>query len=172
MRRVRLPEDANVFLQAWNWIHERPWFFPSTGGKLDAEQYLRRAERIIQVDFAVWSGDELQTLITTEADAPGKFNFHITSKHKASPRLVIEAVYTVGWHLFDKVRAKQIYTYVPSFHHGSRRVAEACGLSFVWRTLDPEHTFHGKPLAWLIYGMNRAQFLEQHYGRGRNQTGR
>lgn len=166
LRRIHLPKDAAILGQAWRWIQQRPQFYPATGGKLDKAQYLERAARPTQADFGVWRDGELHSLITTEADAPGDFNFHITSKRKPDPRTVVEAVYTIGWHLFDKLEAERICTYVPSFHHGSKAVAEACGLSFARCLEDAEHTFHGKPLAWHIYEMNRAEFLRSHQHNG------
>lgn len=156
MRRVHLPEDEVVFRQVWEWIQQRPRVYAALGGALDWEEFQARAMRPVQADFAYWL-DGLHSLVTTEMQQPGEFVLHVMSRPKAQPQNVVQAVYTVGWKLFDNLGAVRLLAYVPGFHHGSRRLVEACGMRFVEQQDEP-----GQRLKWNVFAMDRDEFLRNH----------
>ena len=164
IRRLNPAEDdrdAAPLKQAYNWIQARAEWFPFTGGKQTWEEYLADALRSNQLDFAVMINGEMVSLITVDSSRPGQYQFHLASKPQPPVAELIKAVYRVGHHLFSFYRAEEIYTEIPSFHHGSRRLAEKCGL----RPDGAESylgNFHGQPIRWIRYAMSRATFEKEH----------
>ena len=156
LRRLHFPEDEVALRQVWDWIQARPRLYTALGGAYEWEEFKLRAMRPVQADFGCWLNGELQTDVSVKAQAPGEFALHVMSRPKVEPQLVARTVYQVGRMLFAALDAQRLRAYVPGFHHGSRRIAEACGMRLV------EQEALAPRLRLNVFEMDRAEYLRNH----------
>jgi hypothetical protein len=155
-------EDRRALRQVWDWIQARRDWFPETGGRQTWEEYLADAHRFNQADFAVELDGQLVSVITVDTATPGHYQFHLASCPQPPVEELIDAVYTLGYGLFEQANAQEIFTFIPSFHRGSRRVALACGLRPDGNE-EVKAEFRGRPIRWIRYQMSRLDFYQEHY---------
>lgn len=159
---------------AWRWINDkgRARFFPHTGGNSLLYAFLDEARKRGRKNFAVYRGDELLSVIAIETDGDHAYNFHVLSPRGADAETITDAVYNIGWQLFDRLQAELVYTMVPSFrghvHRGSKAMATACGMTPYG---DVEHEErNGHKYSWQMHVLTRENWLKDHYGKKERRT--
>lgn len=166
---ITLSPDSNwefltALSQAWNWTQERPRIYCDTGGELSWDDYLAQAKAENVKQLAVVGDVGMAALVTVKLVAEGVFEIHVTSPRGTKAAAILEALNSVRRGLFDDLGAAQICTSCPTYngheHKGSRRLAEACGMTPTGLEWEDE-TADGTRVVWREYAINR----DTYYGR-------
>lgn len=153
--------------EAWTWTQERPRFYLETGGKQTVEAYIEDAKAPEKKQIAIVDGGKIVSIITVRLVSDDVFEIHVTSCKGISTQTVTDALKDVRDSLFQTMGAKVILTSCPLYgkheHRGSRRLAEACGMTATgleWPSIHDESTI------WREYALTR----KQHYGKPEAST--
>lgn len=116
--------------------------------------------------IGVFVGASLVSVISIEADEDD-YAFLVTSPPKSDLHIVADAVYRVGWQLFNDLNAESIYTQRPTIngheHRGSTAMCETTGLRPYG--LPEEQEINGVHYSWQTYQMTRLDWLQHHQKR-------
>lgn len=154
---------------AWRWLQDagRARFFPHTGGGMRLHDFLDDARKRGRKNFAVCHSNELLSVIAIETDGDHTYEFHVLSPRGAKAEIITDAVYNIGFQLFERIGATLIYTNVPSFnghlHRGSKAMAEACGMTPYG--LPIAERVNNRDYSWQIYTLTRETWEKEHYER-------
>lgn len=157
------PERGWEFLTAmgtaWNWIQERPAFFPDSGGNQSFEEYFSEAQEADRKQIAVRECDAMVSLITVHLVADGVVEIHVASPRKTKRATVQAALEQIRNSLFDNLGVERIRVGVAVYdgheHKGTRALAEACGMTatgFEWPSL------HDARVWWREYQLTRGEY--------------
>jgi len=117
--------------------------------------------------FGVFDDFSLLSVISIEVTGEGEYLFHVTSAPKSDLELIANAVYQIGWSLFDRLKAEIIYTHRPAIngheHRGSTAMCEMTGLHPYG--LPEEEEINGVRYEWQVYQMTRFDWLIDHQKR-------
>lgn len=151
---------------AWNWMRERPQFFPDSGGNQSFDEYFAEARAPDRRQVAAMECDAMVSLITVHLVAAGVVEIHVVSPRKTKRATVQAALEQVRDSLFDDLGVERIRTAIAVYngreHKGTRRLAEACGMTatgFDWPSP------HDARVMWREYQLTRYD-----YGRTKNRT--
>lgn len=159
-----IPADREYLAEAYDWIQERPWAFPHSGGRLSLDQFLQEAGNVLQKNVGVLSeAGRLVSLVTVIKEFD-EYRLHLTSPRGADSEIAAAAARSVINSLFRELGARSAYTSSPIYrgwhqHRGSMRLCEACGGEFTGHIETDE--FGNQ---WKRYEITRERWLNT-YGR-------
>lgn len=162
------PENGWEFLtamsEAWAWTQARKRFYCETGGEMTIEEYLEDAKAPDKKQLAVIEDGKMVAVLTLRLFAEKCFELHVTSQAGVSPDTIRAAIMQAGKGLFGILGADSVFTSCPVYngheHKGSRRLAEACGMSPSGLEWEDEAA-DGTRVLWREYKITR----DQYYGR-------
>jgi len=112
----------------------------------------------------VFDNIKLLSVISIELTGEAEYLLHVTSPRRSDLRVIGNAVYQVGWSLFNDLHAESIYTHRPIIngheHRGSTAMCEMTGLHPYG--LPEEEEINGVHYSWQVYQMTRLDWLIDH----------
>jgi len=152
-------EFLTAMATAWNWIQERPAFYPDSGGNQSFDDFYVEAQETERKQIAVMEHNAMVSLITVHLVEDDVVEIHVTSPRKTKRAIIQAALEQIRDSLFDVLGIDRIRigvaVYAGHEHKGVRALAEACGMAATG--FDWPSRYH-EQVRWREYQLTRHDY--------------
>jgi len=158
IRTLDAPNDRRAFEQVWAWVMNYPRWLQEADAldRPDFTGFYEVACRPTTLNFGLYADDKLAALIQFTQEAPDVFEVHFDGNREAAPELLADALFSLGWELFEK-GAERIFAWIVTRNTGSMRVCQSCQMHWDGARLL-RGAWDDQPIEWLRMSFPRAQW--------------